>query len=94
MCELLLRETTTLGMRVRKEDCVLVERDFQRVDTPWGEVRVKLGRVGAELINAQPEYEDCRRIAEVNGIPLKQVQEAAMLSFHSRQDAAVAAHSL
>jgi uncharacterized protein (DUF111 family) len=37
-------------------------------------VRIKEARLNGVVTNAAPEYEDCRRIAEENGLPLKQVQ--------------------
>lgn len=78
LTNLLLRETTTLGVRVRTEERRCLERKFQTVSTPWGEVRVKLGYLGGELANCAPEFEDCRRLAEENGVPLKTVMQEAV----------------
>jgi len=79
--ELLFRETTTLGIRRRIEERVILERSFVAVETDYGRIRVKVASSGGERRNAMPEYEDCRRAAREHGIPLKQVMEAALLAF-------------
>lgn len=76
--ELLLRESTTLGVRAHAVERVALERDWVEVETPWGRVRIKRGLRGGAVLNAHPEFEDCRRIAEAAGVPLKRVQEAAL----------------
>ena len=76
--DLLLRETSTLGVRIREEKRICLERDHSSVETPWGEVRIKHGRSGGEEFNAAPEFEDCREIAERAGVPLKRVMETAL----------------
>jgi uncharacterized protein (DUF111 family) len=41
------------------------------VDTAYGKVRVKIGRIGADVLNVAPEFEDCRQAAERAGVALK-----------------------
>ena len=48
------------------------------VKTPFGEVAVKLGKLNGEVVQAAPEFESCRKLAELAGVPLKEVYEAAM----------------
>ena len=79
--ELLFRETTTLGIRRRMEERVILDRSFVTVETAFGRIRVKVARSGGERRNAMPEYEDCRRAAREHGVPLKQVMEAALVAF-------------
>jgi uncharacterized protein (TIGR00299 family) protein len=77
--EILFRETTTIGAHWRIETKMALRREFAEVQTEWGVVRMKVARLaGGEAVNAQPEYEDCRRIAEQQKIPLKKVMQAAM----------------
>jgi len=78
---LLFRETTTLGIRRRIEERVILDRSFVTVETPYGRIRVKVGSSGGVQRNAMPEYEDCRRAAREHGVPLKQVMEAALVAF-------------
>jgi uncharacterized protein (TIGR00299 family) protein len=70
-------ETTTLGVRIRSVDRKVLARDTISVRTPLGDVKVKVGRIGEEVKTIAPEYEDCREIAASQGVPLKDVYEAA-----------------
>jgi len=80
--EILFRETTTIGLRWRIETKRALKREFVTVATPWGVVRIKVARlVSGEVTNAQPEFEDCRELAEENGVPLKQVMQTAMAAY-------------
>ncbi len=75
---LLLRETTTLGVRVREEDRVVLQRRFIEVETEYGSIRVKVGSRDGEDLNSMPEYEDCARAAREHSVPLKQVMQAVL----------------
>jgi pyridinium-3,5-bisthiocarboxylic acid mononucleotide nickel chelatase len=77
---LLLRETTTLGIRMREEDRVILQRRFIEVETVYGSIRVKVGSRDGEDLNLMPEYEDCVRAAREYGVPLKQVMQIAMIA--------------
>jgi uncharacterized protein (DUF111 family) len=84
MIEIIFRESTTMGMRMREEKRRVLPRDYTKVRTPWGEVNVKTGFAGEnkkEVLQIAPEYEDCRNISERSGIPLKQVYSAALLAY-------------
>ena len=85
--QLLLRETTTLGIRVRQERRVCLEREHLSVTTSFGEIRVKLGRDGQQVRNVAPEFEDCRRAALEHKVPLKQVQQTALAAYLQSQTA-------
>jgi hypothetical protein len=78
LVETLLRESTSLGVRSYPVERVALERDWVEVETPWGRVRVKRGLRHGVVLNAHPEFEDCRKVAEAAGVPLKQVMAAAM----------------
>ncbi|MFQ5861856.1 MAG: nickel pincer cofactor biosynthesis protein LarC [Candidatus Brocadiales bacterium] len=72
------RETTTFGVRCYKTSRRVLGRSFIDVETRYGPVKVKVGRLNGQIKNISPEYEDCRRIAEGQVVPLKSVYEAAM----------------
>ncbi len=78
LTELLLRESTTLGVRAHRSERTILERRFETVKTPWGEVKVKLGVRDGSVWNAQPEFEDCRALARSAGVPVKDVHAAAV----------------
>ncbi len=78
LMDLLLAETTTLGVRQTLARRRTLERRTVAVETPWGPVRVKEAWSGARRLNAAPEYEDCREIARRAEVPLKEVYAAAI----------------
>ena len=78
VADLLLRETTTLGVRIhplagRHE----ARREMREVTTPFGTVRVKVKWIDAEAEGAAPEYDDCARLARERAVPARLVYEAA-----------------
>jgi hypothetical protein len=80
--ELLLRETTTIGLRWRLENKMALAREMAEVATEWGNVRMKVARwSGGKVANAAPEYEDCRALARRHRVPLKEVMQAAMRAY-------------
>jgi pyridinium-3,5-bisthiocarboxylic acid mononucleotide nickel chelatase len=81
--DVLLRESTTLGVRSYRVERKALERDWVEVETPWGRVRVKRGLRNGVVVNAHPEFEDCRKVAEAAGVPLKQVMAAALAALNS-----------
>lgn len=83
--ELLFRETSTLGLRVREERRRCLERKIETASTPWGPVRVKIGLLRGREVQASPEFEDCRRIAEANQVPVKRVIEAALRAYRQAE---------
>ena len=81
--ELLFRETTTLGVRRQEWQRTELERETAMVATPYGPVRVKLGRRGTVVYNAWPEFEDCQRLAAEKGVAVKEVLAAALAAWRS-----------
>jgi uncharacterized protein (DUF111 family) len=80
--DLLFRETTTIGLRWRLENKLALQREFLEVGIEWGKVRIKIARwPNGKVANASPEYEDCRLLATLHSVPLKQVMQEAMRAF-------------
>jgi len=77
MADIVLAETSTLGVRISGADRICLQREFRYAETPYGTVKVKIGRRGDRILTVSPEYADCRRIAEERGVPLKEVYRAA-----------------
>ncbi|UOQ50043.1 LarC family nickel insertion protein [Gracilibacillus caseinilyticus] len=73
MKDILLAETTTLGIRYYPISVYRMERQIRQVDTKWGPVTVKEGLQGKQVVKAAPEYEDCKALAEQHHVPLKDV---------------------
>lgn len=75
----ILRETTTLGVRVQSLERAALKREFQTVSTRFGDLQVKIALWPEEnLRRAHPEWEDVKRLARENGVPAREVFEAAL----------------
>lgn len=72
LVDIILKETTTLGIRKNFADRYKMDRDIVKVSTQYGEVRVKVSKLG-EFKKFAPEYEDCRAIALNKNVPLWKV---------------------
>jgi uncharacterized protein (TIGR00299 family) protein len=81
LCELLLLETTTLGVRCYEATRRVLEREVEVVQTPYGAVNIKVARKGNRTLHFQPEFEDCARLASEVGVPLIEVQERARAAY-------------
>jgi uncharacterized protein (TIGR00299 family) protein len=77
LAELILRETTTLGLRVQPIHRYEAQRDFRLVHTPFGDLHVKQKIINGQVIQSMPEYDDCVRLANENGISLADIYGAA-----------------
>ena len=73
----ILRETTTLGVRVTPVTRYEAVRESVIIRTPLGPAGVKIKRLaaGGEIVGISPEYEDCRRLAEQSSVPLSRVYD-------------------
>lgn len=78
MADLLLRHTSTLGVRVHALHRHEAARECRTTETAFGAVRLKLKVLGGQVIAATPEYEDCRALAEAKGVAVKDVYDAAL----------------
>jgi len=75
--KIIFQETTTLGIRTYQVAREILEREFWPVETPYGLINVKVGKMGDKIVNLAPEYEDCKKAAENQGIPFKLVFDLA-----------------
>ena len=76
LAAIVLRETTTIGLRYYEVERRVLERQIRTVATPYGEVGVKFSCIDGRR-RAAPEYEDCARLAQEHQVPLLSVYEAA-----------------
>ncbi len=75
--ELMLRETTTFGVRKTIAERRKLRREFAEVKTAFGNVTVKIGRLGGKVAQAAPEFESAKKLASQKKVPVKQIYEAA-----------------
>ncbi len=80
LIRLIFEETTTFGVRLRREERKILARRSVAVSTEYGTIRVKVGEAGGEIFQLSPEYEDCRKAAEAHGVSVKKVYHSAVKS--------------
>ena len=82
--EMLFAETTTLGVRSYLVERRALPREFVKVETEFGDLRVKVAWKDGRVQHASPEFDDCRKLAEEKNVPLHEVMEQAMLRFEQQ----------
>jgi pyridinium-3,5-bisthiocarboxylic acid mononucleotide nickel chelatase len=83
LARLVLAETSTLGLRVQPVYRYTAQREFKTVQTPYGEVKIKVKLLDGRPVQAMPEYDDCARLASQQGVPLAEVYSAALAAGRS-----------
>src|SRR3954467_7877459 len=78
----MLRETSTLGVRIARLDRIELERESRTVEVAGEPVRVKVGRLDGKVVNLAPEHADCERAARLSGAPVKTVWAQALAAAH------------
>jgi len=73
LAELILRETTTLGLRVQPIYRYEAQRNFRLLRTRYGDVKIKQKIVNGQVLQSIPEYEDCARLASENEVSLADI---------------------
>ncbi len=82
LVDLIFRETTTIGVRAYEARRRTLQRESVSVQSKFGgEVRIKVAHLNGDVVNAQPEFEDCQRLAAAVGVPLRQVMADALHAY-------------
>jgi hypothetical protein len=76
LAERLLRDSSTMGVRIGRAERMLAGRRFLEVEVPQGRVRVKVKEIEGRPVEVAPEYEDCRRLGDVREV-MRLAAEAA-----------------
>jgi pyridinium-3,5-bisthiocarboxylic acid mononucleotide nickel chelatase len=85
LVQAIMRESTTLGVRVSYPERYEAEREILEVETELGTARVKRATWGGDVVNIAPEYESCRHLSQESGLPLKDVYRIVLEAAHSRE---------
>jgi hypothetical protein len=83
--ELILRETSAFGVRRYVSERRKLQREFKSINTPYGQVSIKIGKLDGQIIQAAPEYESCKRLSDQTGVPIKKIYEAAYVASRTDQ---------
>ena len=77
IASVIFEETTAIGLRYYKADRFKLARRLEKVNTRYGQVKVKVSSASSGVKTASPEYEDCARIARTKRVPFKSVYDEA-----------------
>jgi len=78
--EIIFRETSTFGVRIKETNRIVLEREMKEVKVRGRRVAVKIGRYRGKVIKVNPEYDDIKRIADAEDLPLSQVMDEAKVA--------------
>jgi len=82
IARIILIETSSFGVRISQAERRCLDRKWEKVSTPFGEIRIKVGALGGADVTASPEYEDCKKVAAAHSVPVRRVYEAALAQYH------------
>jgi len=86
LADLFFTETSTFGIRIEKVIRLKLERRFETVQTEFGVITIKVGQKEGRVVQAAPEFESCREVAERSGRPLKTVYAAALRAWSEKAE--------
>ena len=81
LTRLIFENTTTIGVRIIEARRRVLDRESLSVETEYGTVRMKVARLEGKIVNAAPEFNDCRLLAEEKSVSPKEVMAAAQAAF-------------
>ena len=87
LATMLLSETSTLGVRVREEERIELERSATSVETAYGTIAMKVAVLPDGAHRAAPEFESVRAASERAGVPVREVRDAALAAWRSQRGA-------
>lgn len=86
---IIFSETTTLGIRERTQHRSILDREIKPVETKYGAVKIKIASWGEgtnrQILNVQPEYEDCAALARQHNVPWREISQSAIAVWQSNQ---------
>ncbi len=85
LAQIILRETTTLGVRVYPVTRHIAGREFRTIETIYGPVPVKVKLLDGAPAGVKPEFDECKRLADAAGVPVRLIYEAALAAAQMAQ---------
>lgn len=82
--EVLLRDTSTLGVRIQELHRVVLPRRIETVKVSGGTIRMKVADLGNGRNKAAPEYQDCKRLADQTGRPIREIMEETAYAYRHK----------
>jgi pyridinium-3,5-bisthiocarboxylic acid mononucleotide nickel chelatase len=76
--EAILKHTSTFGVRMSHMERSILDRETVEVDTEFGNIRCKVGKLHGEVLKYSPEYEDCKAASQQYGRPIADIYNEAI----------------
>ena len=83
--EILFTEGLTFGIRKQILQRSKLQRDFAKVATEFGEIKIKIGSLNGRIVTAKPEFSDCAAAAKKHKVAVKTVIQTAIAEYKKRQ---------
>lgn len=74
--DIIFKETTSIGVRKYKVEKIMLNREFSKVKTEYGDITIKKSYYNGKLVKYKPEYEECRNIAKERNVPIDKIYKA------------------
>jgi len=84
LSKILLTETSSFGVRFHEVDRIILDREVLSLKTSFGVIKIKLGRMGGKIVQTSPEFEDCKKAARKNKLPVKNVYDSVLASAQNK----------
>jgi len=84
LSKILLTETSSFGVRFYSVDRLILDREFKKLKTPYGLIKIKLGKLDGKIVQASPEFEDCRKVARAKKLPAKKIYDEVQALIHNK----------
>jgi uncharacterized protein (TIGR00299 family) protein len=81
MLDIIFANTSTLGVRISEMQRMCLDREWTEVDTQYGKIRIKIGKMNGIVRNAAPEYDDCKRAAIEYNVSVQEVHDEALMAY-------------
>ena len=83
--DIIFKESSTFGLRFYNVERNILDRSFEKMDTDYGMITMKIGRKNNEIMSVSPEIEECKVLAEKNKVSVEKVYRAALSAWENKE---------
>ena len=83
--DIIFKESSTFGLRFYNVERNILDRSFEKMDTKYGKITMKIGRKNNVIISVSPEIEECKVLAEKNDVSVEKVYRSALSVWENKE---------
>ena len=83
--DIIFKESSTFGLRFYNVERNILDRSFEKMDTNYGMITMKIGRKNNEIMSVSPEIEECKVLAEKNDVSVEKVYRSALSAWENKE---------